>query len=77
MLENPGKERVLWRGAGGAGRVFSGFPGDCMERWIIIGAVLAMFASLGVGGWYFQRGTPHPTNMCANPDARCGDDRHL
>ena len=52
-------------------------PGGRMERWIIIGAVLAMFASLGVGGWYFQRGTPHPTNMCANPEARCGDDRHL
>ena len=34
-----------------------------MERWIIIGAVLAIFASLGVGGWYFQRDIHHDTNI--------------
>lgn len=46
-----------------------------MDRWIIIGAVLAIFASLGVGGWYFQRGVQHPQNICANAEAQCGDDR--
>lgn len=48
-----------------------------MDRWIIMGAVLAIFACLGVGGWYFQRGVQHPATICSNPDARCGDDRHL
>ena len=51
--------------------------GGGMDRWIIIGAVLAIFACLGVGGWYFQRGVQHPATICSNPDARCGDDRHL
>ncbi len=48
-----------------------------MDRWIIVGAVLAIFASLGVGGWYFQRGVQQTTNICANPEAHCGDDRRL
>ena len=51
--------------------------GGSMDRWIIIGAVVAIFACLGVGGWYFQRGVQHPATICSNPDARCGDDRHL
>ena len=51
--------------------------GHSMDRWIIIGAVVAIFACLGVGGWYFERGVHPQQNICANPDARCGDDRHL
>ncbi len=64
-------------GAVAAGGLFWSPGGNGMDRWIIIGAVLAIFASLGVGGWYFQRGVQHPANMCANAEARCDDDRHL
>jgi hypothetical protein len=48
-----------------------------MERWVIIGAVLAIFASLGVAGWYFQPRSHDTTNMCANAEARCGEDRRF
>ncbi len=48
-----------------------------MERWVIIGAVLAIFASLGVAGWYFQPRIHDTANMCANVEARCGEDRHF
>ena len=71
---------------GGFGRIrmvrperqgYAGTGGCSMDRWIIIGAVVAIFACLGVGGWYFERGVHPQQNICANPDARCGDDRHL
>ena len=58
-------------------QAYAGRTGGGMDRWIIIGAVVAIFACLGVGGWYFQRGVQHPATICSNPDARCGDDRHL
>lgn len=58
-------------------QAYAGQSGGGMDRWIIIGALVAIFACLGVGGWYFQRGVHPQQNICANPDARCGDDRHL
>ena len=73
----PEKRRVLGALAPAGRGVYSGFRGGGMDRWIIIGAVLAIFASLGVGGWYFQRGVQQTTNICANPEAHCGDDRRL
>ena len=46
-------------------------------RWQLAGMAGALIAGAGVGGWYFQRGVQHPATICSNPDARCGDDRHL
>jgi hypothetical protein len=71
-----GLARGQWRGRGGRGILRGNLAGAGMERWIIIGAVLAIFASLGVAGWYFQ---PHTqdTAICANAEARCGEERHF
>jgi hypothetical protein len=46
-----------------------------MERWVIIVGVLAIFASLGVAGWYFEPRGHDVTNMCANEQAQCGERR--
>jgi hypothetical protein len=46
-----------------------------MERWFIVGSVIAIFLVLAVAGWHFQQtGTP-ATAMCASPDAECGERR--
>lgn len=45
-----------------------------MERWILIGGVIAIFLGLAVMGWYFQ---PHDTaaHVCASAEAHCGGER--
>lgn len=45
-----------------------------MERWILIGGVLAIFLGLAVMGWHYQ---PNDSNsrMCASAEARCGEQR--
>jgi hypothetical protein len=46
-----------------------------MERWFIVGSVIAIFLVLAVAGWHFQQtGTP-ATAICASADAQCGERR--
>jgi hypothetical protein len=41
-----------------------------MERWVLIGGVIAIFLGLAVMGWHFQ-GRTDTTNICANAEAHC------
>jgi hypothetical protein len=41
-----------------------------MERWVLIGGVIAIFLGLAVMGWHFQQ-PADDTNMCANSEAHC------
>ena len=46
-----------------------------MERWFIVGSVLAIFMVLAVAGWHFHQTNQADTNMCASVDAHCGERR--
>jgi len=45
-----------------------------MERWILIGGVLAIFLGLAVMGWHYQPSDNNP-RMCASAEAKCGEQR--
>ncbi|HEX4273632.1 MAG TPA: hypothetical protein VHZ32_19735 [Rhizomicrobium sp.] len=47
-----------------------------MERWFIVGSVIAIFLVLGVAGWHFHESAQSATAMCASADAHCGG-QHL
>jgi hypothetical protein len=42
-----------------------------LERWVIIGFVICIFAALGVLGWHFT--PPRTDRICASAAARCGE----
>jgi len=44
-----------------------------MERWFIVGSVIAIFLVLAVAGWHFRQATQSSTAMCASPEAHCGE----
>jgi len=46
-----------------------------MERWFIVGSVLAILLMLAVAGWHFQQITRVPAAACASPEAHCGEPR--
>jgi len=46
-----------------------------MERWFIVGSVIAIFLVLAVAGWHFQQENQSPAAVCASADAHCGDQR--
>lgn len=43
-----------------------------MERWFIVGSVIAIFLVLAVAGWHFHQNARSNTAMCASADAHCG-----
>lgn len=47
-----------------------------MERWFIVGSVIAIFMVLAVAGWHFHQREQADIKMCASAEADCGD-RHL
>jgi hypothetical protein len=44
-----------------------------MERWFIVGSVIAILLVLAVAGWHFQQEIQSPTAMCGSADAHCGE----
>ena len=42
-----------------------------MERWFIVGSVIAIFLVLAVAGWHFQQTAQPAIAACASPDAHC------
>jgi hypothetical protein len=44
-----------------------------MERWFIVGSVIAIFLVLAVAGWHFQQENRSTTTICASADAHCGE----
>jgi hypothetical protein len=42
-----------------------------LERRVIIGFVICMFALAGLLGWHYTQ--PRPAPACANAAAHCGD----
>ena len=46
-----------------------------MERWVLIGGVIAIFLSLAAMGWHFHRDSNLP-GLCTSAEAQC-DDRRL
>ena len=46
-----------------------------MERWFIVGSVIAIFLVLAVAGWHFQQTSAPATAICASADAQCGERR--
>ena len=44
-----------------------------MERWFIVGSVIAIFLMLAVAGWHFQQSNQPPTGICASAAAHCGE----
>jgi hypothetical protein len=44
-----------------------------MERWFIVGSVLAVLLMLAVAGWHFQQTTRLPAAACASAEAHCGE----
>jgi hypothetical protein len=67
-----GRGKVDGRFAGGR----AGVRGAGMERWFIVGFVVAIFMVLAVAGWHFHEQDQANTGICASADADCGD-RHL
>lgn len=43
-----------------------------MERWFIVGFMVAMVMVLAVAGWHFRPTDQSDTQMCAAADAHCG-----
>jgi hypothetical protein len=41
-----------------------------MERWVLIGGVVAMFLGLAVMGWHYQQ-RDNSARMCASAEAHC------
>jgi hypothetical protein len=48
---------------------------QAMERWFIVGFVIAIFLVLAVAGWHFQQTNQSTTAACASADAHCGEQR--
>jgi hypothetical protein len=44
-----------------------------MERWFIVGSVIAIFLVLAVAGWHFQQTSQSSPAICASADAHCGE----
>ena len=44
-----------------------------MERWFIVGSVIAIFLMLAVAGWHFQGASPSSTGICGTAEAHCGE----
>jgi hypothetical protein len=42
-----------------------------MERWFIVGSVVAILLVLAVAGWHFERKSHSSTAICGSPDAHC------
>jgi uncharacterized membrane protein len=47
-----------------------------MERWFIVGSVIAIFLVLAVAGWHFQQTEAPAVALCGSADAQC-DGRRL
>ena len=45
-----------------------------MERWILIGGVVAIFLGLAAMGWHFQQDNTD-ARICASAEAHCGERR--
>jgi outer membrane lipopolysaccharide assembly protein LptE/RlpB len=45
-----------------------------MERWILIGGVVAIFLGLAAMGWHFQQ-NDNMERMCTSAEAQCGERR--
>lgn len=46
-----------------------------MERWILVGGVLAIFLGLAAMGWHYQQ-PDNAARMCTSAEAQC-DERHM
>jgi hypothetical protein len=46
-----------------------------MERWFIVGWLIAICLVLAAAGWHFQQSNQQPAGMCASADAHCGEAR--
>lgn len=46
-----------------------------MERWFIVGFVIAIFMVLALMGWHFEQTSPSAEAMCSSADAHCGERR--
>jgi hypothetical protein len=46
-----------------------------MERWFIVGSVIAIFLVLAVAGWHFQQTRGSPIAACGSAEAHCGEPR--
>jgi len=46
-----------------------------MERWVLVGGVMAIFLGLAVMGWHYQQRDVIP-GMCTSAEAQC-DERHM
>ncbi|HEY1876353.1 MAG TPA: hypothetical protein VGG66_02750 [Rhizomicrobium sp.] len=46
-----------------------------MERWFIVGWVIAICLVLAAAGWHFQQTNQPPAGACASADAHCGEPR--
>jgi hypothetical protein len=44
-----------------------------MERWFIVGFVVAIFMVLAAAGWHFHQKNQDNTQMCASAEAHCGE----
>jgi hypothetical protein len=44
-----------------------------MERWFIVGWVIAIGLVLVAAGWHFQQTSQPPAGICASADAHCGE----
>ena len=47
-----------------------------MERWVLVGGVIAIFLSLAVMGWYYHQDSNLP-GLCTTTEQQCTDDRRL
>jgi hypothetical protein len=45
-----------------------------MERWVLIGGVVAIFLGLAVMGWHFQQDRSD-ARICASAEAQSGERR--
>jgi hypothetical protein len=44
-----------------------------MERWFIVGCMIAICLVLAAAGLHFQRTNHQPVGICASADAHCGE----
>jgi len=49
--------------------------GFAMERWLLVGGVVAIFLGLAVMGWHYQVSDTR-MQACASAEAHC-EERHL
>jgi hypothetical protein len=46
--------------------------GFAMERWVLVGGVLAIFLGLAVMGWHYQQ-RDDGARMCDRAETHCGE----